>query len=160
MVYPERAADGATCKFIIKPSWLRQSLKRFLRIGQGIENGIALCAKDGAMNVVASRLSDNVYDRTRVAAIFRAEVTCRDLIFLNKCRVGHEQGRTSDGVIVVILTIDLLVVVPTADTIDFKARTVGIRKPQIPVARNARNRQRQEVQALVFQNPRELINVR
>src|SRR5258708_32590100 len=114
-------------KFIVEACWLLQTFKRLLGIRQSVQNRVALSAVDGTVNIVGSALGNDIYDRTRVAAIFRAEVARGDLVFLNKFGIGHEQARTGDGVIVVILTVDLLVVVPPTDSIDFKARPVGIR---------------------------------
>src|SRR5260370_37711787 len=105
MIYPEWPAYGPAGKFIVEAGWLLPTFQRLLGIRQSVQNRVALSAVDGTVNIVGSALGNDIYDRTRVAAIFRAELARRALVFLNKFGIGHQQARTGDGLIVAILTL-------------------------------------------------------
>src|SRR6266850_7591807 len=152
MILPERATNRSASEFIVEAGRLFQSFERLLRIGQGIENRVALCAIDRTVDVVGSRLGDDVDNRTGVASIFWAEVTCGDLIFRDEFGVGYGQAWAGNGIVVVVLSVDLLVVVASPETIDSKARAVGIGEAQVAVIHHPGHGQRQIVQPLVLQD--------
>jgi len=71
------------------------------------------------MNVIRASLSTDVYNRTGIAPVFRAEVVRYDLIFIDEMWIGKSQTRSANRIVVIVLAIDLLVVVLVTVTVSF-----------------------------------------
>src|SRR6185312_5768005 len=97
--------------------------KIFLETAHGVENRIVHGSIGAAMPVVASRFGDDVDYRTGIAAVLGAKLICDDNVLTHPLRVRHEQTRTGNAVVIVILSIDLLVVIASAQPVDGKSLT-------------------------------------
>ena len=74
-------------------------------------------------------LGDDVHHRTGIAAVFRTELVGDQHVLLHKLRVLNEKAWTADAVIVVVLTVNLLIVVATPQTVYCKSLSaVGVRE--------------------------------
>src|SRR5262245_31356141 len=99
---------------------------------------------------IRSRLGDDIYDGTRIATVFRAELVGHNHVLLNEFGIAQEKAWTADAVVVVILPVDLLVVTTAAQAIDRESHTVSIRKVVATAIANSGDEQRKIVQSLVF----------
>jgi hypothetical protein len=66
---------------------------------------------------VSTGFGDDVHHRTGVAAVLRTELVGDQHVLLHKLRVLNEKAWTADAVIVVVLTVNLLIVVATPQTV-------------------------------------------
>src|SRR6266478_6197581 len=133
-------ANRSARKLVVEAWNLRQFLERFLRIAEAVEGGIAFGSIHFTMNIIRASLSTDVYNRTGIAPVFRAEVVRYDLIFIDEMWIGKSQTRSANRIVVIVLAIHLLVVVPPSNAVDRKTYAVGIRKTSVSTVRNARNR--------------------
>src|ERR1017187_678245 len=78
------------------------------------------------MPSVGSRLGHDVNHRAGITAIFHPKVAGGHLVLLHPVRVAEKNPRAGNGVVVVVLTIDLLVVVPSTDPIRAEANAILI----------------------------------
>ena len=67
---------------------------------------------------IGTRFGDDVYNRTGIASVFGTELVGDEDVLLHEFRIGNEQARASDAIVVVILTVNLLVIVAAAESID------------------------------------------
>ena len=100
---------------------------------------------------IAARLGHDVHDRTGVASVFRTELVGHQNVLRNKLGIRDEESGAADAVVIVVLAVDLLVIVATAQAVRAEADAAVLVRERIVTNRaDARNKQRQVVQTFVF----------
>src|SRR6266481_6647095 len=99
---------------------------------------------------VTTTLGDDVDHRSAVASVFRTKLVGHDNVLPHKFGIAHEQGRTADAVVVVVLAVNLLVVVASALAVGGEPRAVRVGKCLVARIDYARNEQGQTIQTFVF----------
>src|SRR5262249_39523088 len=96
---------------------------------------------------------DDVHHRTGVASVFRPKLAGDQNVLLDKLRIGDKQTGTADAVVIVVLSVNLLVIVTSAKTVNREpGAAVGVGEPVVARRGDARDKQRQVVKPLVFSN--------
>src|SRR5579859_4635599 len=106
---------------------------------------------DVAMPGIGTRFCDDVHHRTGVASVLRTKLAGDQDVLLNKFGVRDKKARAADAVVIIILAVDLLVIVASAQAVHGKSSAaIGIGKSVVACGNYARNEQSQIIQALVF----------
>src|SRR5262249_2152392 len=124
-----------------------------LEVGHGVQPGVVLMFVDAAVPAVGSGFGDDVHHRTGVASVFRPKLAADQNVLLDKLRTGAKQTGTADAVVIVVLSVNLLVIVTSAKTVNREpGAAVGVGEPVVARRGDARDKQRQVVKPLVFSN--------
>src|SRR3979490_682965 len=100
---------------------------------------------------VAARFGNDIYHRTGIASVFRAELVGDKNVLVDPFDVGNKNAWSGDAVIVVILTVALLVIVATAKAVDGESCTTGeVGKVIVAAGGDAGNKQSQVVQSFIL----------
>ena len=80
---------------------------------------------------IRTLFSADIDHRAGIAAVFRTKVVGDGLVLTHKLGISHKYLWAADRIVVVVLPVNLLVIVSSAQSVDRKPYAVGIGETQV-----------------------------